>query len=88
MLDGKRYDDPTGKYYVGDEQALLKAFWKNRDPRFNRACLYNGREWPVAGRSADNRMYNALGVSNADDQYGVNPKRVSMRPTMIFSLDV
>ena len=52
MLDGKRYDDPTGKYYVGDEQALLKAFWKNRDPRFNRACLYNGREWPVAGRSA------------------------------------
>lgn len=73
MLDGKRYDDPTGKYYVGDEQALLKAFWKNRDPRFNRACLYNGREWPVAGRSADNRMYNALGVSNADDQYGVNP---------------
>lgn len=45
MLDGKRYDDPTGKYYVGDEQALLKAFWKNRDPRFNRACLYNGREW-------------------------------------------
>lgn len=62
MLDGKRYDDPTGKYYVGDEQALLKAFWKNRDPRFNRACLYNGREWPVAGRSADNRMYNALGV--------------------------
>ena len=73
MLDGKRYDDPTGKYYVGDEQALLKAFWKNRDPRFNRACLYNGREWPVAGRPADNRMYNALGVSNADDQYGVNP---------------
>lgn len=27
----------------------------------------------VAGRPADNRMYNALGVSNADDQYGVNP---------------
>lgn len=23
MLDGKQYDDPSSKYYVGDEQALL-----------------------------------------------------------------
>lgn len=73
MLDGKRFDDPTGAYYVGDEKALLKSFWKNRDPRFNRACLYNGREWPVAGKPSDNRIYNALGVSTPDDQYGVNP---------------
>lgn len=73
MLDGKSYDDPTGKYYVGDEQALLKSFWKNRDPRFNDVCLYNGREYPVAGKPANYRQYNALGVSSPDDQYGVNP---------------
>ena len=73
MLDGKLYDDPTGKYYVGDEQALLKSFWKNRDPRFNDVCLYNGREYPVAGKPANYRQYNALGVTSPDDQYGVNP---------------
>ena len=73
MLDGKLYDDPTGKYYVGDEQALLKSFWKNRDPRFNDVCLYNGREYPVAGKPSNYRQYNALGVSSPDDQYGVNP---------------
>lgn len=73
MMDGKLYDDPTGKYYVGDEQALLKSFWLNRDPRFNNTCLYNGREYPVAGKPANYRQYNALGVSSPDDQYGVNP---------------
>ena len=73
MLDGKSYDDPTGKYYVGDEQALLKSLWKNRDPRFNDVCLYNGREYPVAGKPANYRQYNALGVTSPDDQYGVNP---------------
>ena len=73
MMDGKRYDDPTGKYYVSDEQALLKSFWLNRDPRFNNVCLYNGREYPVAGKPSDYRQYNALGISSPDDQYGVNP---------------
>ncbi len=73
MLDGKRYDDPSGKYYVGDETALLKSFWKNRDPRFNEVVLYNGAAYPVAGKPANYRQYNALGISNSDDQYGINP---------------
>lgn len=73
MLDGKRFDDPTGKYYVGNEQDLLKSFWKNRDPRFNQVCLYNGAKYPVAGKPSGYRQYNALGISNADDQYGINP---------------
>lgn len=73
MLDGKKYDDPTGKYYVGDENALLQSFWKNRDPRFDEVCLYNGKEYPVSGKDSDYRQYNALGISSADDQYGVNP---------------
>lgn len=73
MLDGKSYDDPSSKYYVGNENDLLKSFWKNRDPRFNQVCSYNGREYPVAGKTSGYRQYNALGISNADDQYGVNP---------------
>lgn len=73
MLDGKRFDDPSGKYYVGDENALLKSFWKNRDPRFNQVLFYNGSEYPVAGKPSGYRQYNALGISNADDQYGINP---------------
>lgn len=73
MLDGKRFDDPSGKYYVGDENSLLKSFWKNRDPRFNQVLFYNGSEYPVAGKPSGYRQYNALGISNADDQYGINP---------------
>ena len=73
MLDGKRFDDPSGKYYVGDENALLKSFWKNRDPRFNQVLLQPGSEYPVAGKPSGYRQYNALGISNADDQYGINP---------------
>ena len=73
MLDGKRFDDPSGKYYVGDENALLKSFWKNRDPRFNQVLFYNGSEYPVAGKPSGYRQYTALGISNADDQYGINP---------------
>lgn len=73
MLDGKLYDDPTGKYYVGDENALLKSFWLNRDPRFDEVCLYNGKLYPVAGKPSGYRQYNALGLSSPDDQYGTNP---------------
>jgi hypothetical protein len=73
MLDGKAYDDPTGKYYVGDEDALLKCFWKNRDPRFDLNVLYNGREYPVADKVSGYRQYNALGLCSGDDQYGINP---------------
>lgn len=73
MLDGKKFDDPTGKYYTGGENALLQSFWKNRDPRFDEVCLYNGKEYPVAGKSSGYRQYNALGISGADDQYGINP---------------
>ncbi len=73
MLDGKKYDDPTGKYYVGDEESLMQSFWINRDPRFDEVCLYNGKEYPVSGKSDGYRQYNALGLGSGDDQYGVNP---------------
>ena len=73
MLDGKKFDDPTGKYYVDNEDKLLQSFWKNRDPRFKNVVLHNGAEYPVAGKPAGYRQYNALGLCDPADQYGVNP---------------
>ena len=73
MADGKRFDDPTGKYYVGTENELLKSFWKNRDPRLYSVCFWNGSLYPVAGKPSNYRQYNALGICSGDDQYGTNP---------------
>ena len=73
MLDGKSFDDPTGKYYVGNDDKLLQSFWKNRDPRFSNVILYNGASYPVAGKTPDYRQYNALGLCDPGDQYGINP---------------
>ncbi|MBR5612711.1 MAG: RagB/SusD family nutrient uptake outer membrane protein, partial [Bacteroidaceae bacterium] len=73
MLDGKAWNDPTGKYYVGDEDAFMQAFWKNRDPRFEAVVLHNGELYPLAGTAAGNRYYNVLGLVTRDDAYGTNP---------------
>nr|WP_321521163.1 RagB/SusD family nutrient uptake outer membrane protein [uncultured Macellibacteroides sp.] len=74
MLDGKTYNDPTGKYYVGTEADLLQRFWKNRDPRFASSILYNGDLYPVQGTKSGYRQYTALGIADQDDSYGTNPK--------------
>ena len=73
MKDGKQFDDPTGAYYVANEAELMKSFWKNRDPRFKEVIMSNGDLYPVAGKPAGYRQYNALGISSGDDQYGINP---------------
>lgn len=73
MLDGKAWNDPTGKYYVDDEDAFMQAFWKNRDPRFEACVLHNGELYPLSGTVAGNRYYNVLGVVSRDDAYGTNP---------------
>ncbi len=73
MQDGKKFDDPTGKYYVDSEDKLLQCFWKNRDPRFEKSILYNGDLYPVAGTQSGYRQYTALGIASPDDAYGTNP---------------
>lgn len=73
MLDGKAYNDPTGKYYQKDENALLQSFWKNRDPRFSSSILCNGELYNVAGTKEGYRQYTAVGVADDDDCYGTNP---------------
>lgn len=72
MLDGKKFDDPSGKY-AKTEGELLQSFWVNRDPRFEKVVLHNGAEYPVAGKPTGYRQYNALGLCDPGDQYGINP---------------
>lgn len=74
MADGKMFDDPTGKYYAGTEEQFAQKFWENRDPRFYEVVLYNGANFPVAEKPSNYRQYNALGLVDKDDAYGVNPK--------------
>lgn len=73
MADGKKFDDPSGKYYVGSEEKLLQCFWKNRDPRLTGSVLFNGDLYPVAGVSPEYRQYTSLGIASQDDAYGTNP---------------
>ncbi|MDR1369787.1 MAG: RagB/SusD family nutrient uptake outer membrane protein [Dysgonamonadaceae bacterium] len=74
MADGKKFNDPDGKYYVSSEEEFMQCFWKNREPRFYSSVLCSGQELPVAGRPEGYRQYTALGLTEDDaDGYGVNP---------------
>ncbi|GGZ30565.1 membrane protein [Echinicola pacifica] len=71
MRDGKRYDDPTGKYAMSEEE-FLQNYWKNRDPRFEKSIVWAGKPYPVSGK-ADKRQYTALGIAHELDDFGINP---------------
>lgn len=73
MLDGKHYNDPTSKYYVATENEFMQKYWQNRDPRLISSIVYNGVEYPVAGKPSGYRQYTALGIADEDDCYGINP---------------
>jgi len=71
MKDGKRYDDPTGAYYK-TETELLQDFWSDRDPRFDKSIVWNGKLYEVSGK-AGKRQYTALGIAHELDDFGINP---------------
>ncbi|QEC52190.1 putative outer membrane starch-binding protein [Anseongella ginsenosidimutans] len=71
MKDGKLYNDPTGAYYKTDEE-FLQSYWENRDPRFDKSVVWNGKIYEVSGK-AGKRQYTALGVAHELDDFGVNP---------------
>ncbi|WP_233567371.1 RagB/SusD family nutrient uptake outer membrane protein [Parabacteroides sp. AM58-2XD] len=73
MLDGKRFDDPAGKYYAGAESEFLQKFWQNRDPRFEDCILYNADLYPVSGTASGYRQYTSVGIAVREDSYGINP---------------
>ncbi len=72
MKDGKRYSDPTSTYFKTDEQ-FLQSYWENRDPRFDKSIVWNGKIYEVSGK-AGKRLYTSVGVAPALDDFGVNPK--------------
>lgn len=71
MKDGKLYNDPAGLYHKSDAD-FLQSYWENRDPRFNKSIVWNGKEYPVSGK-AGKRQYTALGIAHELDDFGVNP---------------
>jgi len=72
MKDGKQFDDPTGQYFQSEE-ALLQNYWENRDPRFEKSVVWNGKVYEVSGKT-DRRQYTALGIAHELDDFGVNPR--------------
>lgn len=71
MKDGKLYDDPQGVYQMTDQE-FLQNYWKNRDPRFNKSIVWNGKIYEVSGETG-RRQYTALGIAHELDDFGVNP---------------
>lgn len=72
MKDGKSFDDPTGAYYKSEDQ-LLQSYWENRDPRFEKSIVWNGKIYEVSGKTGK-RQYTALGIAHELDDFGINPK--------------
>lgn len=71
MKDGKLYNDPAGAYYKTDEE-FLQSYWENRDPRFDKSIVWNGKIYEVSGK-AGKRQYTSLGVAHELDDFGINP---------------
>lgn len=71
MKDGKLYNDPASAYYKTDAE-FLQSYWLDRDPRFEKSIVWNGKEYPVSGK-AGKRQYTALGVAHELDDFGINP---------------
>ncbi|KGE13380.1 RagB/SusD family nutrient uptake outer membrane protein [Sphingobacterium deserti] len=71
MADGKMYNDPTGKYYRTDDE-FLQRYWENRDPRFEKSIVWNGKLYEVS-RKVGKRQYTSLGLADALDDFGINP---------------
>lgn len=72
MKDGKSFSDPTGKYYKTSEQ-FLQSYWENRDPRFEKSIVWNGKVYEVSGKTGK-RQYTSVGIAADLDNFGVNPK--------------
>lgn len=70
MKDGRMYNDPLSPYRKSDS-AFQQDFWQNRDPRFNKSVVWNGKSYPVSGKT-NNRLYTMLGIADPLDDFGEN----------------
>ena len=71
MKDGKLYNDPTSIYYKTDDE-FLQSYWIDRDPRFEKSIVWNGKIYELSGK-AGRRQYTALGIAHELDDFGINP---------------
>ncbi|CAZ96446.1 RagB/SusD family nutrient uptake outer membrane protein [Zobellia galactanivorans] len=71
MKDGRLYNDPLSIYNMSDEE-FLQNYWKNRDPRFDKSIVWNGKTYEVSGKTG-RRQYTALGIAHELDDFGINP---------------
>lgn len=71
MKDGKLYSDPSSKYYQ-TENDFAQNYWENRDPRFDKSIVWNGKVYEVSAK-AGKRQYTAVGIAADLDNFGVNP---------------
>ncbi|UGU15481.1 RagB/SusD family nutrient uptake outer membrane protein [Sinomicrobium kalidii] len=71
MKDGRLYNDPLSAYTMSDEE-FLQNYWKNRDPRFDKSVVWNGKLYEVSGKTGK-RQYTALGIAHELDDFGINP---------------
>ncbi|HBU77696.1 MAG TPA: RagB/SusD family nutrient uptake outer membrane protein [Muricauda sp.] len=71
MKDGRLYNDPLSAYNMTDEE-FLQNYWENRDPRFDKSIVWNGKIYEVSGKTGK-RQYTALGIANELDDFGINP---------------
>ena len=71
MKDGRLYNDPLSAYFMSDEE-FLQNYWKNRDPRFDKSVVWNGKLYEVSGKNGK-RQYTALGIAHELDDFGINP---------------
>src|SRR5699024_310070 len=72
MKDGKKFDDPNGEYHINEDD-LLQNYWENRDPRFEKSIVWNGKIYEVSGKTG-RRQYTSLGIAHELDDFGTNPK--------------
>lgn len=71
MKDGRSYSDPKSAYYQTDAQ-FLQNYWANRDPRFEKSIVWNGKVYEVSGK-VGKRQYTSLGLAHELDDFGLNP---------------
>lgn len=71
MKDGKQYNDPSSAYYKTDDE-FLQSYWVDRDPRFEKSIVWNGKIYELSGK-AGRRQYTALGIAHELDDFGINP---------------
>jgi len=71
MKDGRAYSDPSGAYHK-TEADFLQSYWQDRDPRFEKSIVWNGKVYEVSGK-AGKRQYTAVGIAPDLDNFGTNP---------------